>query len=81
MMTDHALASGPVSRLWRQRGFAVRQFFEQPRLRLAWLLAIGGAGWCQTFFIYTHSRGDRLYRGFPHRHGRRCDLGSPVAGS
>lgn len=34
-MTDHALASGPVSRpiscLWRQRGFAVRQFFKQPR--------------------------------------------------
>lgn len=36
-----------------RRGFAVRQFFGQPRLRLAWLLAIGRAGWWQTFFVYT----------------------------
>src|SRR5690606_37881220 len=36
-----------------RRGFAVRQFLGQPRLRLAWLLAIGRAGWWQTFFVYT----------------------------
>lgn len=36
-----------------KRGFAVRQFLRQPRLRLAWLLATGRAGWWQTFFVYT----------------------------
>jgi len=34
-------------------GFAFRQFLRQPRLRLAWSLAIGRAGWWQMFFVYT----------------------------
>jgi len=28
-------------------------FFEQPRLRLAWLLAIGRSGWWVMFFVYA----------------------------
>jgi len=28
-------------------------FFEQPRLRLAWLLAIGRAAWWMMFFVYA----------------------------
>ncbi|MEM7170086.1 MAG: MFS transporter [Pseudomonadota bacterium] len=28
-------------------------FFEQPRLRLAWVLALGRAGWWSMFFIYA----------------------------
>ena len=31
----------------------VRRFFAQPRLRLAWLLAVGRAGWWGMFFIYA----------------------------
>ncbi len=31
----------------------VRRFFAQPRLGLAWLLAVGRAGWWSMFFIYT----------------------------
>lgn len=34
-------------------GLAVREFFGRPRLRLAWILAIGRAGWWQMFFVYT----------------------------
>ena len=29
-----------------------RRFFAQPRLRLAWILAVGRAGWWGMFFIY-----------------------------
>ena len=29
------------------------RFFEQPRLRLAWVLAIGRAGWWSMFFVYA----------------------------
>ncbi len=28
------------------------RFFEQPRLRLAWILAIGRAGWWSMFFVF-----------------------------
>ena len=31
----------------------VRRFFSQPRLALAWLLAVGRAGWWGMFFIYA----------------------------
>lgn len=34
-------------------GLAIRRFLRQPRLRLAWVLAIGRAGWWQMFFVYT----------------------------
>lgn len=30
-----------------------KRFFEQPRLRLAWILAIGRAGWWAMFFVYA----------------------------
>ncbi|MGC0055866.1 MFS transporter (plasmid) [Brucella pituitosa] len=33
--------------------FAIKQFLRQPRLRLAWVLAIGRAAWWQVFFVYT----------------------------
>lgn len=33
-------------------GVAVREFFRNPRLRLAWVLAVGRAGWWQMFFVY-----------------------------
>lgn len=29
------------------------QFFRQPRLRLAWVLAVGRSGWWSMFFIYA----------------------------
>lgn len=29
-----------------------QRFFTQPRLRLAWVLAFGRAGWWSTFFVY-----------------------------
>jgi MFS family permease len=29
------------------------RFFEQPRLRLAWILAVGRSGWWAMFFIYA----------------------------
>ncbi|CAN7550827.1 MFS transporter [Brucella pseudogrignonensis] len=32
---------------------AIRLFLRQPRLRLAWMLAIGRAAWWQVFFVYT----------------------------
>lgn len=36
-----------------KQGFAFQQFLRQPRLRLAWILAIGRASWWQMFFVYT----------------------------
>ncbi|MBV2144904.1 MFS transporter [Falsochrobactrum sp. TDYN1] len=33
--------------------FAIKQFLRQPRLRIAWVLAIGRAAWWQVFFVYT----------------------------
>lgn len=37
----------------QKRELAIRQFLRQPRLRLAWVLAIGRAAWWQVFFVYT----------------------------
>lgn len=31
----------------------LKRYFVQPRLRLAWLLAVGRAGWWSMFFIYA----------------------------
>ena len=31
----------------------VRRYFSQPRLALAWLLAVGRAGWWMMFFVYA----------------------------
>ncbi len=45
-----ALPAGPAQ---QRSEHAIRQFLRQPRLRLAWILAIGRASWWQVFFVYT----------------------------
>lgn len=44
----------PTAQIAEVKGpLAVRRFLAQPRLRLAWVLAIARAGWWQMFFVYT----------------------------
>ncbi|MAY63543.1 MAG: hypothetical protein CML29_15175 [Rhizobiales bacterium] len=52
-LVPNARYRAPPSIVAVRGGFAVRQFLRQPRLRLAWMLAIGRAGWWQMFFVYT----------------------------
>ena len=44
-----APAKGPPPRPLRY----LPRFFAQPRLRLAWVLAVGRAGWWSMFFVYV----------------------------
>ncbi len=53
ILVDSVRETLPASPAAQRPQRAIRQFLRQPRLRLAWILAIGRAAWWQVFFVYT----------------------------
>ena len=49
----HRLPQEPMRQMSANPVGYIRHFAAQPRLRLAWVLALGRAGWWSIFFIYA----------------------------